>query len=102
MLEEIDAHTAALWSLCVLPDKRGIVTGSADKSVKFWQFELIADDSDNEQEEEETANQSSRYDDMVPVRRPFNCDLIPRNLIPRDLIPRDLIPCDPTWPFLAL
>lgn len=53
MIEEIEAHTAALWSLCVLPDKRGIVTGSADKSVKFWQFELITDEEESSEEEEE-------------------------------------------------
>lgn len=51
MIEEFDAHESSLWSLCVLPDKRGIVTGSADKSVKFWQFELIADDEDDESSE---------------------------------------------------
>lgn len=48
MIEEIEAHEGALWSLCVLPDKRGIVTGSADQKVKFWQFELI--DIDEEEE----------------------------------------------------
>jgi len=47
MIEEIDAHNGALWSLCLFPDKRGLVTGSADKSVKFWQFELIADEDDD-------------------------------------------------------
>lgn len=28
---------------CVPPLQRGIVTGSADKTVKFWEFELIKD-----------------------------------------------------------
>jgi U3 small nucleolar RNA-associated protein 12 len=26
----------------MMPDKRGFVTASADQTVKFWQFELIA------------------------------------------------------------
>ncbi|XP_035031091.1 WD repeat-containing protein 3 [Hippoglossus stenolepis] len=43
LLETVDAHGAALWSLCLAPDQRGIVTGSADKTVKFWEFELIKD-----------------------------------------------------------
>lgn len=32
----------AIWSVCVRPDDRGMVTGSADKTVKFWDFELKA------------------------------------------------------------
>uniref|UniRef100_A0A667ZM00 WD repeat domain 3 n=1 Tax=Myripristis murdjan TaxID=586833 RepID=A0A667ZM00_9TELE len=41
LLETVDAHVGALWSLCLAPDQRGIVTGGADKTVKFWEFELI-------------------------------------------------------------
>ncbi|XP_061917560.1 WD repeat-containing protein 3-like [Entelurus aequoreus] len=41
LLETVDAHDGALWSLCLAPDQRGIVTGGADKTVKFWDFELI-------------------------------------------------------------
>ncbi|XP_075994682.1 WD repeat-containing protein 3 [Genypterus blacodes] len=43
LLETVDAHDGALWSLCLAPDQRGIITGSADKTVKFWDFELIKD-----------------------------------------------------------
>uniref|UniRef100_A0A3Q1H8L2 WD repeat-containing protein 3 n=1 Tax=Anabas testudineus TaxID=64144 RepID=A0A3Q1H8L2_ANATE len=43
LLETVDAHDGALWSLSLAPDQRGIVTGSADKTVKFWEFELIKD-----------------------------------------------------------
>ncbi|XP_021435049.2 WD repeat-containing protein 3 [Oncorhynchus mykiss] len=44
LLETVDAHNGALWSLCLSPDQRGIVTGGADKTVKFWEFELIKDE----------------------------------------------------------
>ncbi|GAA6005178.1 snoRNA-binding rRNA-processing protein DIP2 [Rhodotorula paludigena] len=40
LLETFPAHTAPLWSLHVRPDGRGLVTGSADKDVKFWDFEV--------------------------------------------------------------
>lgn len=40
LLETFAAHTGPLWSLHVRPDKRGLVTGSADKDVKFWDFEV--------------------------------------------------------------
>uniref|UniRef100_A0A4W5PS78 WD repeat-containing protein 3 n=1 Tax=Hucho hucho TaxID=62062 RepID=A0A4W5PS78_9TELE len=43
LLETVDAHNGALWSLCLSPDQRGIVTGGTDKTVKFWEFELIKD-----------------------------------------------------------
>ena len=35
-----DAHTGAVWALQVRPDGRGLVTGSADQSVKFFDFEV--------------------------------------------------------------
>uniref|UniRef100_A0A671UEI5 WD repeat domain 3 n=1 Tax=Sparus aurata TaxID=8175 RepID=A0A671UEI5_SPAAU len=44
LLETVDAHDGAVWSLCLAPDQRGIVTGSADKTVRFWDFELIKDE----------------------------------------------------------
>ena len=40
LLESIPAHAGPLWSLHVRPDGRGLVTGSADKDVKFWDFEV--------------------------------------------------------------
>ncbi|XP_061081662.1 WD repeat-containing protein 3 [Conger conger] len=43
LLETTDAHSGELWSICLSPDQRGIVTGGADKTVKFWEFELIKD-----------------------------------------------------------
>uniref|UniRef100_A0A3Q2D293 WD repeat-containing protein 3 n=1 Tax=Cyprinodon variegatus TaxID=28743 RepID=A0A3Q2D293_CYPVA len=43
LLETVDAHSGAVWTLCLAPDQRGIISGSADKTVKFWEFELIKD-----------------------------------------------------------
>ncbi len=34
------AHEGAIWSIAVRPDGRGFATGSADKSVKFWECVL--------------------------------------------------------------
>ncbi|ORY81873.1 WD domain-containing protein [Protomyces lactucae-debilis] len=39
LVETLDAHEGAVWSLQVHPDGRTLVTGSADKTVKFWRFE---------------------------------------------------------------
>jgi len=35
-----DAHSGAVWSLSPLPDRSGFVSGSADKTVKFWEWSL--------------------------------------------------------------
>ena len=43
-LETVPAHQGAVWSLCMAPDKRGFVTGSADHEIKFWEFELVSDE----------------------------------------------------------
>jgi hypothetical protein len=35
------AHSGAVWSLALLPDKSGFVSGSADKTIKFWTWAVI-------------------------------------------------------------
>ncbi|KAI0269170.1 WD-repeat-containing protein [Gloeopeniophorella convolvens] len=39
LVETIKAHTGTLWSLHVRPDQQVLVTGSADKDIKFWNIE---------------------------------------------------------------
>ncbi|EPQ59303.1 WD40 repeat-like protein [Gloeophyllum trabeum ATCC 11539] len=39
LVETIQAHTATVWSMQVRSDGMALVTGSADKDVKFWEFE---------------------------------------------------------------
>uniref|UniRef100_A0A4W3GL16 WD repeat-containing protein 3 n=1 Tax=Callorhinchus milii TaxID=7868 RepID=A0A4W3GL16_CALMI len=48
LLETIDAHKGAVWSISLAPDQRGFVTGSADKVVKFWEFELVKDEESSQ------------------------------------------------------
>ena len=31
--------------MCIAPDRRGFVSGSADHDVKFWEFELTNDEN---------------------------------------------------------
>ncbi|XP_063150707.1 WD repeat-containing protein 3 [Candoia aspera] len=45
LLETVDAHDGALWSISLSSDQRGFVTGGADKSVKFWEFQLVKDEN---------------------------------------------------------
>jgi len=43
LIETIDAHSDAVWSLAVHPNHKGLVTGSADKTLKVWNFQLVSD-----------------------------------------------------------
>ncbi|XP_015268386.1 PREDICTED: WD repeat-containing protein 3 [Gekko japonicus] len=45
LLEALEAHDGALWSISLSSDQRGFVTGGADKCVKFWEFELVKDEN---------------------------------------------------------
>jgi U3 small nucleolar RNA-associated protein 12 len=35
------AHSGPVWSLALLPDKSGFVSGSADKAIKFWTWTVV-------------------------------------------------------------
>ena len=41
-----EAHSGPVWSLCMLPDKSGFVSGSADKEVKFWLWQVVVSKED--------------------------------------------------------
>ncbi|TQV99793.1 WD repeat protein [Cordyceps javanica] len=44
LLDSVDAHEGAIWSLNVHPDGRSVVSGSADKSAKFWDFRIVQEE----------------------------------------------------------
>lgn len=56
-VETLDAHQGPLWSVAIQPDGLGCVSASADKEVKFWEFEMQVpeDDSDTDEEHAEGA-----------------------------------------------
>ena len=39
LMQTVKAHSSTVWSLHVRPDEQVLVSGSADKEVKFWEFE---------------------------------------------------------------
>jgi len=39
LVETVKAHAGTLWSVHIRPDGHGLVTGGADKDVKFWDVE---------------------------------------------------------------
>ena len=36
------AHEGPVWGICALPDESGFVTCSGDKTIKFWEWTLVA------------------------------------------------------------
>ncbi|GAO19128.1 uncharacterized protein UV8b_02039 [Ustilaginoidea virens] len=44
LLDNIQAHEGAIWSLGIHPDGRSVVSGSADKTAKFWDFKIIQEE----------------------------------------------------------
>lgn len=44
LISTLEAHTGAIWTLDVHPNGTSLVTGSADKSVKFFSFEIFHDE----------------------------------------------------------
>lgn len=49
LLEIVDAHTAPIWGIQLRHDNSGIISVSADKRLKFWNFNFkqVEDDSSN-------------------------------------------------------
>lgn len=43
-IERTECHSESIKSLAMYPDQRGFVTCSSDKTVKFWEFDLILDE----------------------------------------------------------
>ncbi|XP_077149721.1 WD repeat-containing protein 3 [Ranitomeya variabilis] len=57
-LDAVEAHDGAVWSIALSPDQRGFTTGGADKCVKFWEFELVNDDTDTQSSRRLSVKQS--------------------------------------------
>ena len=44
LIDTVKAHDGPVWAMHVHPDGRSIATGSADKSVKFFNFEVVQEE----------------------------------------------------------
>ncbi|KLJ05898.1 hypothetical protein EMPG_10680 [Blastomyces silverae] len=44
LLDTIQAHEGPIWALHVHPDGKSMVTGSADKTAKFWDFKVVQEE----------------------------------------------------------
>lgn len=82
LIETIEAHDGAIWSLQIRPDKKGLVTGSADKDVKFWDFQLVEDEKTHARHLSVVHMRTLRMsDDVLCVRYSQNQKLIAISLL---------------------
>jgi U3 small nucleolar RNA-associated protein 12 len=44
LLDKISAHEGAVWTMQVHPDGKSLATGSADKCIKFWNFDIVQEE----------------------------------------------------------
>ncbi|KAH8700689.1 putative small nucleolar ribonucleoprotein complex subunit Dip2 [Talaromyces proteolyticus] len=44
LLDTVKAHDGPVWTLQVHPDGKSMVTGSADKTAKFWNFQVVQEE----------------------------------------------------------
>jgi U3 small nucleolar RNA-associated protein 12 len=44
LVDTIDGHDGHVWSVHISPNRKGLVTGSADKTVKFWNVNVVMED----------------------------------------------------------
>ncbi|KAK8218264.1 WD40-repeat-containing domain protein [Phyllosticta capitalensis] len=44
LVDTVQAHDGAVWTLDLHPDGKSVVTGSADKTAKFWTFEIVQEE----------------------------------------------------------
>ncbi|KAI9753646.1 MAG: Protein transport protein S9 plasma membrane t-SNARE [Chaenotheca gracillima] len=44
MIDSVRAHEGSVWTLQVHPDGKSVATGGADKSAKFWNFEIVQEE----------------------------------------------------------
>lgn len=77
VIEKIQAHEKELWSIVLLPDMRGCVTGGGDTTIKFWSFELIADSTRDDGTE--TKVLSLLHQNMLKLDETVLCIRISRN-----------------------
>ncbi|KIK99259.1 hypothetical protein PAXRUDRAFT_822951 [Paxillus rubicundulus Ve08.2h10] len=83
--DTINAHSATVWSLHVRPDEQVLVSGSADKEVKFWEFERDAAPEDDSQPKKSLTLVHTRTlkmsDDVLSVRYSPNGKLLAVSLL---------------------
>ncbi|KAG9317569.1 WD40-repeat-containing domain protein [Chiua virens] len=85
LVDTVKAHSSTVWSIHLRPDERVLVSGSADKEVKFWEFEHDAAAEDEDQPKKSLSLVHARTlkmsDDVLSVRYSPNGKLLAVSLL---------------------
>ncbi|TFY83811.1 hypothetical protein EWM64_g192 [Hericium alpestre] len=76
LIETVKAHTATIWSMQVRADDQALVSGSADKDIKFWSFEWNDQESGPKQLSLVHTRTLKMTDDVLSVRYSPNGKLL--------------------------
>ncbi|XP_053697012.1 WD repeat-containing protein 3 [Sabethes cyaneus] len=77
IIERVAAHEKELWSIVLLPDSRGCVSGGGDMTVKFWSFELVEDP--NRKDNSEVKILSLLHKNTLKLEETVLCVRVSRN-----------------------
>lgn len=80
-VEIIDAHQGPVWSICLQPDGSGFVSGSADKTIKFWEWTVAEEDSGASHLSIECTQTLTMSDDVLHVKFTPNGALLIASLL---------------------
>ena len=67
-IEVVDAHTGPVWSICLNPNGSGFISGSADKTIKFWEWTLSEEDDGSSHLSIECSQTLTMTDDVLSVK----------------------------------
>lgn len=76
-VEVVEAHQGPVWSVCLRPGGAGFISGSADKTIKFWDWCLTdGDDAEASHLSIECSQTLTMTDDVLSVKFTPNGSLL--------------------------
>lgn len=64
MLERLQGHRDSVYSVAFTPDARGLVSGSLDKTLKYWDVTRLASGAGNGRPNSPVPSSSARRDSI--------------------------------------
>lgn len=75
-VECVEAHDGPVWSICLRPDGAGFISGSADKTIKFWDWCVDEEGEENSHLSITCSQTLTMSDDVLCVKFTPNGSLL--------------------------